>query len=42
VNAVYLDFSTAVDTVSLNTLIDVLMEYRLDKRTGKWIEHWLN
>lgn len=36
----YLDLSKAFNTVSLNILIDLLMEQELDKWTGRWVENW--
>jgi len=42
VDAVYLDFSKAFDTVSHNTLIGKLRKCGLDKQTARWIENWLN
>ena len=41
-DAVYLDFSKAFDTVSHNTLISKLRKCGLDEWTVKWIENWLN
>ena len=41
-DAVYLDFSKAFDTVSHNILIDKLTKYKLDKWTVRWTENWLN
>lgn len=39
VDIVYLDFSKALNTVSRNSLIHKLMEYRPDERTVKWTEN---
>ncbi|KAK4825534.1 hypothetical protein QYF61_000111 [Mycteria americana] len=36
------DVSKAFNTVCLNILIDILMEYELDKWIGRWTENWLN
>jgi len=42
VDAVYLDFSKAFDTVSYNILIGKLRKCGLDEWTVRWIENWLN
>ncbi|GAB0175875.1 mitochondrial enolase superfamily member 1 [Grus japonensis] len=42
VDAVYLDFSKAFDTVSHNILISKLRKCGLDEWTVRWIENWLN
>ncbi|GAB0185691.1 mitochondrial enolase superfamily member 1 [Grus japonensis] len=41
-DVVYLDFSKAFDTVSLNILIGKFRKYGLDEWTVRWIENWLN
>jgi len=38
VNAIYLDFCKAFDTVSHNIVIDKLTKYKLDKWTVRWID----
>ncbi|GAB0192666.1 mitochondrial enolase superfamily member 1 [Grus japonensis] len=42
VDAVYLNFSKAFDTVSHNILIDKLRKCGLDEWTMMWVETWLN
>jgi len=42
VDVVYLDFSKAFDTASLNILIGKLRKCGLDEWTLRWIENWLN
>ena len=42
VDVVYLNFSMAFDTVSHNILLGKLGKCRLDERTVRWIENWLN
>jgi len=42
VDVVYLDFSKAFDTASLNILIGKLRKCGLDKWSVRWIENWLN
>jgi len=39
---VYLDFSTAFDTVSHNILLGKLRKCGLDGWSSRWIENWLN
>jgi len=41
-DVVYLDFSKAFHTVSLNILLGKLRKYGLDEWTVRWIENWLN
>lgn len=38
----YLYLSKAFNNVSLNILVDILMEQERDKCTGRWVETWLN
>jgi len=42
VAVVYLDFSTAFNTVSHNILLGKLRKCGLDEWSVKWIENWLN
>ena len=42
VDAVYLDFSKAFDTVSHNILLGKLRHCGLDEWSVKWTENWLN
>jgi len=42
VDAVYLDFSKAFDTVSHNILLGKLKKCVLDDWSVRWIENWLN
>ncbi|GAB0208922.1 mitochondrial enolase superfamily member 1 [Grus japonensis] len=42
VDAVYLDFSKAFDTVSHNILVSKLRKCGLDEWTVRWAENWLN
>ncbi|KAK4825794.1 hypothetical protein QYF61_002378, partial [Mycteria americana] len=42
VDALYLDFRKAFNSVSHNILIDKLTKYGLDKWTMRWTENWLN
>ena len=39
---VYLDFSTAFQTLSHNTLGEKLVKYKLERGTVRWTECWLN
>jgi len=42
VEAVYLDFSKAFDTVSHNLLLGKLRKCGLDEWSVRWIENWPN
>ncbi|GAB0189052.1 mitochondrial enolase superfamily member 1 [Grus japonensis] len=42
VDVVYLNFSNAFDTVSLNILISNLRKCGLDEWSVRWVENWLN
>ena len=42
VDAVYLDFSKAFDTVPYNILVEKLAAHGLDGRTLCWVKHWLD
>ncbi|GAB0206764.1 mitochondrial enolase superfamily member 1 [Grus japonensis] len=42
VDAVYLDFSKAFDTISHNILISKLRKCGLDEGSVRWVENWMN
>ncbi|KAK4830948.1 hypothetical protein QYF61_014407 [Mycteria americana] len=42
VDVVYLDFSTAFDTVSHSILLEKLAAHGLDGRTLRWVKNWLD
>jgi len=42
VDVIYLNFSKAFDTVSLNILLGKLRKFGLDEWSVRWIENWLN
>ncbi|KAK4830693.1 hypothetical protein QYF61_012862 [Mycteria americana] len=42
VDVVYLDFSTAFDTISHSILLEKLAAHGLDGRTLRWVKNWLD